>query len=128
MNPSDKIIPVFKPKTPVGLILGVVGGCLLLLVGIFYAIATMKTDFDRARMTGLIVEKNFTPEPQQEISLGSSGLQARSVEGEFTLTVNVPQQDGTNREFRVWVPKEIYDAVQVGGEFDVGPYLVPDGS
>ncbi len=128
MTQPEKIIPVFKPKTPLGLILGVVGGCLLLLFGIFYAISSMKQDFSQARMSGIVAQKTFTPQKQQEITLGSSGLQSRNLEGEFTLTVNVPQEDGSLREFRVWVPKEIYDAVEVGGSFDVGPYLVPDGS
>ncbi len=128
MSSPDKIVPVFKPKTPIGLVLGVVAGCLLLLFGIFYAITSMKHDFERARMSGVITNKSFTPQPQQEITLGTSGLQTRNIEGEFRLTVKVPQKDGPDREFTVWVPKEIYDAVEVGGTFDVGPYLVPGGN
>lgn len=128
MNQPDKIIPVFKPHTPIGLVLGVLGGCAVLLIGIFYAINTMKVDFAEARMSGLITEKVFSPQAQQEITLGTSGLQSRSLAGEFTLNVSVQQKDGSLRDFRVWVPKEIYDSVEVGGTFDVGPYLIPDGS
>lgn len=118
---------VFKPKTPVGLIVIIVVVCLALLAGIFVAVNSLQRDFADARMTGTIVEKNFTENPQREVTMGEQGLNAVSVRGEFTLTVRVRERDGDTRDFTVWVPEVMFNEVSVGDRFDVGPFLVPTG-
>lgn len=115
-----------KPYRSPGLILGVVGGCLLLLAAIFFAIDSFNRTFAEKRMTGTIVEKNFTPAPSEQVTLNRRGnLQVQNVKGEFTFTVRVPEGEGSSRDFTVWVPEHIYNAYNVGDSFDVGPYLIP---
>ena len=127
MNSSkENASRVVKPHTPPLLIVSVVVGALLLLTGIFFAISTMQSDITAARMTGTITAKNFESRPAQEITLGDNGLRSSDVAGTFTLTVAVRQTDGSNREFTVWVPEPMYNSVNIGDSFDVGPYLVPE--
>jgi hypothetical protein len=39
--------------------------------------------------------------------------------------VEVLQKDGTQKPYTVWLnDKKRYDAIKVGDNFDVGPYLV----
>jgi hypothetical protein len=119
---------VVKPHTPTWLIAAVAFLAIFLLVGIFFAIFTLHRDITDARMTGTIIAKNFESQPQREISLGKNGLRSEEIAGIFTLTVAVPQRDGTTRDFTVWVPESLYNSVSIGDSFDVGPYLVPSKS
>jgi hypothetical protein len=121
---------VFKPRTPVGLIISLIVGFTLLLVGIFYAINQLQRDFTTARMPGIIVEKTFVPAPRQEVILDNRGnMQVRQREGDFSLTVRVELENGGSRDFNVTnVPKAMFESVEVGQRFDVGPYLLPESA
>lgn len=121
---NSRVLP--KPKTPIGLLLALIFGGILLLTGIFFALSSLQTGFSDARMRGVITQKEFEPAPETKITLGETGLRARTVEGNFYLTVSVPMEEGEPRIFNVWVPKEIYDEVEVGDPFDVGPYIQKD--
>ena len=58
---------------------------------------------------------------------GPAGLivSARTSEGQYLLSVEVPQKDGSKKTFNVWLNDKLrYDAVKVGDSFDVGPYLI----
>jgi len=121
---NSRVLP--KPKTPLGLLTALVAGGILLLVGIFLAISSLQTGISDARMRGVITQKEFQPQPETKITLGENGLRARTVEGNFYLTVSVPMEGAEPKIFNVWVPKEIYDEVKVGDPFDVGPYLEKD--
>lgn len=77
-------------------------------------------------MSGVVVAKEFTPQPEKQITLDRKGeVTARDKEGEFLLKVEVPQRDGSKKTYDVWImTKEEYDRIKVGDPFDVGPYLV----
>lgn len=81
-----------------------------------------------ARMTGVIVSKEFQPysAPERQITLNRSGtVSAQTSDGQYLITVEVPQRDGSKKPFNVWLnDKRRFDAVQVGDSFDVGPFLV----
>ncbi len=78
-------------------------------------------------MTGTVTHKEFVPaaEGEKQIRLGRDGSIATTrPEGEFLLTVEVPQPDGSRRPFTVWLPnRKSFDAISIGDSFDVGPYL-----
>ena len=82
-----------------------------------------------ARLRGTIVTKEYRPNPapERQVTLTRSGaLSARDATGEYVITVEVPQRDGSRRTFTVWLnDKQRFDAVSVGDSFDVGPFLVP---
>jgi len=120
---------VVKPKTPARVIVGAV--LIALFVGAFIVIAIWQTGIGitDARMRGTVVSKEFQPlaQPEREITLNRSGsVSARTSDGEYIISVEVEQKDGTKKTFTVWLnDKQRYDSVKVGDEFDVGPYLVP---
>jgi len=123
-SPSSRVI---KSETPVSLIVALVFGALLFLAAIFFALTYMGQNFSAARMTGEITNKEFIEQPSEEITLGQRGeMRRRDLAGQFILTVRVPGNGGEeDRDFTVWVPEEIYNRVEIGDAFDVGPYLVP---
>ena len=85
-----------------------------------------------ARMTGKIVSKEFQPyaEAERQITLNRGGtVSAQTSDGQYLISVEVPQGDGSKKTFTVWLnDKRRYDAVKVGDSFDVGPYFVPSES
>jgi len=122
MNQSSRTI---KTRPPVAAIIAIVLGCVLLLAGIFYATMYWNRTFVDARMTGVIVDKQFVPEPREEVTIGGQGLRAVNTPGTFTFTVRVRHRDGDSQDFTVWVPEVMFNNFAVGDNFDVGPYLVP---
>lgn len=76
---------------------------------------TMKSS---GAFTGTIIAKEFTPEPSQEITVGSGGLRSTRIEGEYLLKVRTP--DGS-RVFNVWVDRRVYEERKVGDPY----YVVP---
>jgi len=107
---------------------------MLILLGVvilgfvYLAIFESGTAIRDARMTGTVVSKEFVPAsaPELQVSIGRQGeVNAQRVEGEFILTVEVPQPDRTRKPYKVWLNnRERFDAINVGDQFDVGPYLV----
>ena len=121
---------VVKTHVPIRVIVSSVLIGLLVVGFIFYAVWQSGRGLHEARMSGKIVSKVFQPYPQPErqITLNRGGaVSARTSEGEFVITVEVPQSDGTSKTFTVWLnDKQRYDAVKVGDSFDVGPYVVQE--
>lgn len=122
MNPR-----VVKPQTPPRLIVASVGIGLLILGFVVFSVWYSGRNIMDAKMTGTIVEKEFVPAPEQQIVLGREGsIKAREKEGDYILVVEVPQRGGEKKTFRVFLNKKLYDTLQVGQSFDVGPYVVPE--
>ncbi len=119
---------VVKPRIPASLIVAVSLVGLLVLGFIIFSTTDLLSGLRDARKTGTVVSKEFIPAApgEKHISLGRDGkINASQVEGEFILTVEVPQPDGSKRPFKVWMPDRAqFDAIQVGDAFDVGPRLV----
>jgi hypothetical protein len=126
MNDSKANPRTVKTRPPVLTILAIVLGCILLLVGILYATMFWNRTFVDARMTGVIIEKNFTEQPKEEVSLGTGGLRATNAPGVFTFTVRVVDRDGESNDYTVWVPEVMFNQFEVSDTFDVGPYLIPN--
>lgn len=126
MTTPDRVV---KTKAPLRVIMGAVLIALFVIGFIWIAIWYTGAGIMEARMRGTIVSKEFRPFKQTEhqITLNRNGmLDAQDVEGQYILTVEVTQKDGTKKTFTVWLEdKKRYDAVKVGDPFDVGPYLVP---
>jgi len=118
---------VVKPQTPV---LTIVLACLIgagLLAFIIFSVAYSGHEIQSAKKTGTIVSKEFTPAPEEQITLGKSGsIATRKVDGDYVITVDVPEAGGM-KTYSVYMPtKESYDKLKVGDKFDVGPYLVKE--
>lgn len=126
MNTPNRVI---KPKTPARVVVGAI--LIALFVGAFIFIAVWQSGvgITEARMRGTVVSKEFQPlpQPEREITLNRSGsVSARTSDGEYIISVEVQQKDGSKKTFTVWLnDKQRYDGIKVGDEFDVGPYLVP---
>ena len=89
-------------------------GGLLVLVFLIYGIASFAVQSKKAQsntLTGLVLEKQFTPAPEQFISVGRKGLKTREVDGEYLLKVQIPGED---RVFEVPVEKFTYQGKRVG--------------
>lgn len=113
-----------KPETPVRLIISLCLLGLLLISGILYAIYYTQREIEDARMRGTITEKHFTPQPEQQITIGEGGLNVTETKGEYTFIVEVKSREGGAKEYTVYVDEERYEAHEIGDLFDVGPYLV----
>jgi len=126
MNSSSRVV---KAKLPARVIVSAVLIGLFVVGFLVVAVWQSGSTITAAKMTGLIVSKEFQPsaEPEREITLNRSGaVSSRNVAGEYIITVEVPRKDGSKKVVTVWLnDKARYDAVKVGDSFDVGPYYVP---
>jgi len=116
---------VYKPEHPKGILLGAGILGVLVLVAIIFATTYMVRTIEDARLTGTVIEKNFTPQPERRITLGRDGVTASDRAGQFQIRVEVPMRDGATEEFVVSnLTEERWNRIEVGDTFDVGPYLI----
>lgn len=119
---------VFKAKTPIGVIVSaaLIAGA---VVG-FIVFATWQTTIGvvDSKKTGTIAKKEFYPSPEKQIVVDRKGnLTTEVKDGEYILRVEVPERNGPTKTYTVWMPdKASYDAVKVGDQYDVGPYIIPE--
>ena len=120
---------VVKTKVPARVIASAVLIGVSVVAIILLAVWQIQSGQHEARMTAVIISKEFQPfsAPEREITLNRSGtVSARTSEGQYLISVDVPQKDGSKKTYTVWLnDKGRYDAVKVGDSFDVGPYLIP---
>lgn len=115
---------VVKPQTPVKLIVTSVLIGLFVLAFVVMAVWQSQIGIMDARERGVVISKEFIPQPERQITLGRQGnVAARDKEGEYWLKVEVSQRDGTKKLYDVEImKKDQYEAIKVGDFFDVGPY------
>ena len=120
--------PIFKPKTPASIWIKALAVGVLVFSFILFAVWQMGSGIADAKMTGTVVAKDFKPmaEPEKQITIHKGGdVRSDKVDGDYIITVEVLQKDGTKKPYTVWLnDKARYDGVKVGDNFDVGPYLV----
>jgi hypothetical protein len=117
---------VVKPHTPPRLIVAAVLIALFVFSFIVFAVWQSGRGITAARMSGIVIAKEFVPEAERQITVGrDGGVTARDKEGDYMLKVEVTQPDGAKKTYDVWLTKkEQYEAIKIGDSFDVGPYLV----
>lgn len=87
----------------------------VMLVGfLVFGVLSMSKRIASASLRGTIVEKEFVPEPQTQITIGRGGVQGRRVQGDYILKVRVASED---RTYNVWVDEKVYEARKVGDDF-----------
>lgn len=87
-----------------------------------FGILSLRRELDAGWARGRIVEKEFIPRPERQITIGRGGLGARELEGVHRLHV-IGAEDG--RRYHVDVDKSVFDASAVGDSFRFVP--PPDG-
>ena len=110
-NPQRKIVVVRTTKRDV--LIGIVVGVLILgFIG--FGIYSLARNTGGGDLTGTITARTFTPQPEQQISIGRAGLQERKVDGSYTFEVSVGPE---KRIYTVWVDKEVYASHKAGDRF-----------
>lgn len=100
---------------------------MLVLGVIFYAVFFTGSQITDARMRGIVTKKEFIPQKEEQVAFGKGGVAAAEFDGRYLVFVEVKFRDGTTKEFEVDLrDKQRYDGVNVGDEFDVGPYVQPE--
>lgn len=111
--------PRVKPAAPRStarrdLLLGILAGALALGF-LAWGIASMSRDVSGGWIEGVIVAKHFTPQPEEQVTVGKGGLRERTLDGEYTLEVRVGVENG--KTYTVWVDKRDFEARKVGDPF-----------
>lgn len=116
---------VVKPQTPVKLIVTSVLIGLFVLAFVVMAVWQSMVGITDARKRGVVISKEFTPEPERQITLGRQGnIAAQDKEGRYWLKVEVTLSDGTKKFYDVEImKKDQFEAIKVGDSFDVGPFV-----
>jgi len=114
-EPRRVIVPATNRRDwVIGLVVAI-----LVLGAVGYGIFSMGSSSAKSGITGFVIEKNFTPREERQITLGGSQVQAQDIAGIYILQVK--SRDG--EVYHVGVAREDYDRVQVGDE-----YLIPRSS
>ncbi len=88
---------------------------------LIYGIISMSSHVTGKRITGKITAKHFTPQPEEQVTIGKGGLRERNLDGEYTFEV---YSDTDRKTYTVWVDKTDYDSHQIGDSFN---FLPPPG-
>lgn len=93
--------------------IGVAAG-LVLLGLVALGIYAMSRRTSSNRIQGKIISKDFSPQPETQITIGKRGVRTSTLDGDYTLKVHV---DSENRTYNVWVDKDTYSRHQIGELF-----------
>jgi hypothetical protein len=93
------------------LVIGIVAGALILGF-VLWAIGSMGNRVADKWITGTVIAKHFTPQPEQQITIGKGGVDDRKIDGDYTFEIVA---DGKN--YTVWVDKSVYDSRNIGESF-----------
>lgn len=121
---------VYKSPVPLSLWIKAVTIAVAALFFILFAVWQSAKTIINAKITGTVVSKEFKPldQAEKQITIHRTGIvRTDAVEGDYIITVAVPQPSGKTKEYTVWLnDKQRYESTKVGDSFDVGPYLVKE--
>jgi hypothetical protein len=110
-SPRAKVL--IKTTTTRDVLLAIAIG-MLLLGFLAWAIVSLSSGVAGKMLTGTIVAKHFTPQPEHQITIGKGGLRERDLAGEYTFEVYIESEKKT---YTIWVDKRDYDARKTGEPF-----------
>ena len=117
---------VYKAQHPKSVLISAAAIGVVVIVVIIFAITYTTRTIQDARMVGTVIEKNFIPLPERQVTIGRDGLRAEDRAGNFQIRVRVPQRTGEPREFFVDnLPEDRWNELEIGDTFEVGPFLAP---
>jgi hypothetical protein len=89
----------------------------VLLAAVIWGVKTMsKPHVSQNILVGVIVEKQFTPQKEQQVSFSGRRLEGtKTIEGEYVLKVQVEKE---NRTYDVPVEKPVFEAKQKGDKLE----------
>lgn len=107
-KPTPLVVPATGRREA---IIAIVSG-LVVLAFIFYGVMHMAAPVQGNKLTGVVLEKSFTPQKEQQISFNGRKIEGtKEIDGEYILKVRVESQ---NRIYEVPVEKPLYESKQVG--------------
>ena len=110
---KDRAKVVAPDTTRRDILITIVGG--LFALGIFvWGIASLWKTVPHNTLTGTILAKHFTPQPEEQITIGKSGFGERKLDGEYTFEVRA---DRDGKTYTVWVDKRDFEARKIGDKF-----------
>jgi len=98
------------------MVIAVIAGLLLLNV-VGYGVYWMaKPQESRNILVGVVVEKQFTPQKEEQISFSGRRIEGvKQIDGEYVLKVRVEKE---NRTYEVAVEKPVYEGKRVGDKLE----------
>jgi hypothetical protein len=85
---------------------------LIILAFVGYGVMHMASPVQGNKLVGVIIEKSFTPQKEQQISFNGRKIEgAKETDGEYVFKVHV---DSQNRTYEVPVEKPLYQSKKVG--------------
>ncbi|MEZ0255407.1 MAG: hypothetical protein ACAI37_09010 [Chthoniobacter sp.] len=84
----------------------------VILAFLGYGVMHMASPVQGNKLTGVVLEKSFTPQKEQQVSFSGHKIEGtKEIDGEYILKVRV---DSQNRTYEVPVEKPFYESKQVG--------------
>jgi len=107
---KDYKVPTYNRRD---IILGIIGA--IAMVGfIIYGVLAMFDRTDNRGFHGIIVEKDFLPAAETQITIGTGGVTSRDLKGQYRLTVRVETRD---TDYFVWVDENAFRRYDVGDRY-----------
>jgi hypothetical protein len=115
MNPPQPRLILPNTRRRDTLIAIVIGA--ITLAGVIWGIMSMsKPHVSQNILVGVVVEKQFTPQKEQQVSFSGRRLEGtKTIEGEYVLKVRVEKE---NRTYDVPVEKPTYESKQKGDRME----------
>ncbi len=109
---SRRIVPDTRVRdTLIG-----VGAGAAILGGLGYALFYFSEQSgSTGQAEGIIVSKQFVPQPETRITVGRDGLSKRQIDGEYSFQVRVPREH--DKVYKVLVGKTDYETRREGEPF-----------
>ena len=119
MNPPAPRV-IIASTTKRDAFIAIIAG-LLVLAFVGYGILQMSRPVAGNKLTGVVVEKTFTPQKEQMIDFSGRKIErTREIDGEYVLKVRV---EAENRVYEVPVEKPVYESKKEG---DAMSFLRPE--
>jgi len=88
----------------------------LLFGFLLFAFLNMGRKTAKGSRHGIVTEKLFTPQKEQQVTIGAGGVRAQEVDGEYRLTVRVGDGEAA-KDYHIWVDPRVYAQHKVGDKY-----------
>ncbi len=107
---KDHKVPTYNRRD---ILLGTVAA--IAMVGfIIYGVLAMYDRTENQGFHGIVSQKDFLPAAETQITVGTGGVTARDLKGQYRLTVHVESRE---TDYFVWVDEPAFQRYEVGDRY-----------